>query len=227
MFRRLQDRFATLATMTPQRLPDCIHPQWASAGRTWPGRLCRMLLHAMGWRLVFDFPRIDKAVAVFYPHTSNWDFVIGLLAKFGGGVPAIWAGKDNLFRWPFCGLWRRLGGIPVNRREHTGFVGQMTAEFSLRSAMLLAIAPEGTRRRTEFWKSGFYRVALSARVPIALAFIDFRKKEVGVGGLMMPTGDIAADMAVLWVFYAGKTGRHPDQSGPIALKPGTVAPVAP
>src|SRR4051794_35110969 len=115
--------------MNSRRLSDCIHPEWTSAGDTWTGRSCRALLHALGWRLVFDFPRVDKAVVVFYPHTSNWDFVLGLLARFGSGVPATWAGKDNIFRWPFSLLWRRLGGIPVNRRKHTGFVAEMTSEF--------------------------------------------------------------------------------------------------
>jgi 1-acyl-sn-glycerol-3-phosphate acyltransferase len=173
----------------------------------------------MGWRLIMDLPGVDKIVIVFYPHTSNWDFVIGLLVIFGFGIPVTWAGKDNLFRWPFTGLWTRLGGIPVNRREHTGFVTQMVAEFSRRKVMMLAIAPEGTRRRTEYWRSGAYRVALAARVPLGLAFIDFKTSEVGVGGLFYPSGDAAADFAILRAFYSGKTGRHPDQAGPIALEP--------
>lgn len=166
-----------------------------------------------------DLPGVDKVVVVFYPHTSNWDFVIGLLVILGTGVPVVWAGKDNLFHWPFAGLWKKLGGIPVNRRAHTGFVAQMVAEFSRRENMMLAIAPEGTRRRTQYWKSGAYRVALEARVPMGLAFIDFKRKEVGVGGLLYPTGDSAADFAALRAFYSGKTARHPGQAGPVALKP--------
>ena len=201
-----------------RRLPDRIHPDWAPAGRVWTARLCRALLHAVGWRLVNDCPRVDKIVIVFYPHTSNWDFVIGLLARFGLSVPVTWAGKDNLFRWPFSGVWRALGGIPVNRREHTGFVAQMTAEFAQRRMMMLAIAPEGTRRRTEYWKSGAYRVALAAAVPFGLAFIDFRKKEVGVGGMLHLTGDAAKDFAALRAFYSDKTARHPEQAAPIELK---------
>lgn len=156
---------------------------------------------------------------MFYPHTSNWDFVVGLLARFALNVPVTWAGKDNLFRWPLRALWRSLGGIPVNRRERTGFVEQMIAAFAAREDMLLAIAPEGTRRRTEHWKSGFYRVALGAGVPLALAFIDFGRREIGVDGWFMPSGDAAADFARLRAFYGDKTGRHPEQAGPIALKP--------
>jgi len=210
--------------MNQRRLPDCIHRDWEPAGRSWTARLCRTILHWMGWRLILDVPHVDKIVIVFYPHTSNWDFVIGLLARFGLGIPVTWAGKDNLFRWPFTGLWTRLGGIPVNRREHTGFVTHMVAEFSQRKVMLLAIAPEGTRRRTRYWKSGFYRVAIAARVPLGLAFIDFTAREIGVGGLLYPAGNAATDIAALREFYSGKTARHPDQAGPIALEPNAVRP---
>ena len=164
-------------------------------------------------------PGVHRAVVVFYPHTSNWDFVIGLLARFGLAIPVIWAGKDNLFQWPFKGLWRALGGIPVNRREHTGFVAFMVAEFARREAMLLVIAPEGTRRRTDYWKSGAYRVALAAQVPLVLAFIDYKAREVGVGGMLRLTGDAAVDFAALRAFYRDKTARHPEQASPMALKP--------
>ena len=209
------------AAMKARRLPDRIHLDWQAAGRTVAGRLSRAFLHALGWRLIMDLPRIDKAIIVFYPHTSNWDFVIGLLARFGLGFPVTWAGKDNLFHWPFAGMWRRLGGIPVNRREHTGFVSHMTAEFARRDVMLLAIAPEGTRRRTAYWKSGAYRVALAAQVPIGLSFIDYRHREIGVGGLLYPSGDAVADFGKLREFYAGKTARRPEQAGPVALRPDT------
>ena len=211
--------------MRSRRLPDRIHPDWEAAGRAWTARVCRGLLHALGWRLIGDLPHVDKTVIVFYPHTSNWDFVIGLLALFGLNVPVTWAGKDNLFRWPFGGMWRALGGIPVNRREHTGFVAQMTAEFAQRKSMMLAIAPEGTRQRTEYWKSGAYRVALAAGVPLGLAFIDFAAKEVGVGGMLRLTGNADTDFAALRAFYSGKVARHPEQAGPVALKPDALPPL--
>jgi 1-acyl-sn-glycerol-3-phosphate acyltransferase len=204
--------------MNRRRLPDRIHKDWVAAGRCWTARLGRAILHSIGWRLIMDLPSVHKAVVVFYPHTSNWDFVIGLLAKFGLGVPVIWAGKDNLFRWPLKGVWAWLGGIPVNRREHTGFVAHMVAEFAWRNAMLLAIAPEGTRRRTAHWKSGAYRVALAAQVPLGLAFIDYQAREIGVGGILYLTGDVGVDFAALRAFYSGKTARHPEQAGPVALK---------
>jgi 1-acyl-sn-glycerol-3-phosphate acyltransferase len=200
------------------RSADSIHRDWQPAQRGLLARACRALLRAAGWRLVLDIPRVERAVIVFYPHTSNWDFVIGLVARFALAVPVTWAGKDNIFRGPFSPLWRLLGGIPVNRREATGFVGQMIDAFA-RRPMLLAIAPEGTRRRTDHWKSGFYRVALGARVPLALAFIDFARREIGVGAVLEPTGDADADFARLRAFYSEKTGRHPEQASPVALKP--------
>jgi len=205
--------------MNRRRLPDQIHPDWNSAGRSWRARLCRAILHALGWRLILDIPGVRKAVVIFYPHTSNWDFVIGLLAKFGLGVPVAWAGKDDMFIWPVSKLWARWGGIPVNRREHTGFVSQMAGEFSRREVMMLAITPEGTRKRTDYWKSGAYRVALAARVPLALAFIDCTKKEIGIGRLLEPSGDVSTDFAALRAFYSGKTGWNADQASPIRLNP--------
>ena len=202
----------------PSRLPDSIHPDWRAAQRGLLARFCRVVLHTAGWRLVLDVPPLDKAVVVFYPHTSNWDFVIGLFARYALNVPVTWAGKDSLFRGPFAVLWKRLGGIPVNRRESTGFVAQMVKAFATRERMLLAIAPEGTRRRTGHWKSGFYRVALGAKVPLVLAFIDFSAKEIGVGSTIVPTGDPRTDFARLAAFYSAKRGRHPEQAAPIALE---------
>ncbi len=171
---------------------------------------------------MLDVPPVARAVIVFYPHTTNWDFVVGLLARFALAVPVTWAGKDTLFRWPFARLWRMLGGIPVNRRARSGFVAQMIAAFASNETMLLAIAPEGTRRRTPHWKSGFYRVALGAGVPLLLSFIDFKRREVGVGALLEPSGRAADDFASLRAFYADKTARHPEQAAPIALESETL-----
>ena len=200
------------------RLADDVHPDWMAAGSGVKARICRALLHVIGWRLVLTIPRVDRALIIFYPHTSNWDFVIGLLARYALGIPVTWAGKDNLFRWPFAKMWTALGGIPVNRRESTGFVGEMTKQFERRPHMLLAIAPEGTRKHADHWKSGAYRVALAARVPIALSFIDFARREIGIGALLQLSGDVASDFIALRAFYAGKTARHPEQAGPIVLK---------
>ena len=167
--------------------------------------------------LVQPIPR--RCVAIFYPHTSNWDTVFGLCAKFMFGIRIRYVGKDTLFRTPLIGpLLVRWGGIPVNRREPAGFIGQMQREFARHDEFRLAIAPEGTRSRTSHWKSGFYRLALAAGVPLALAYIDYPAREVGVGGYLDLTGDVATDMARVRAFYADKRGRCPENQGPVRLR---------
>ncbi|MBV6475657.1 MAG: lysophospholipid acyltransferase family protein [Rhodocyclaceae bacterium] len=180
-------------------------------------RLSRLLLGLFGWRVVFVPPPAPKAVVIVYPHTSNWDFPIGVLARAVIAIPIGFIGKDSLFRPPFGGLFRWLGGIPVNRRQSTGFVAQMVDLFARRDGLYLAIAPEGTRGKVDRWKSGFYRVALAAGVPLGLAFIDYSRREVGISHWLTLSGDEAADMARLRECYAGRRGRRPQLEGDIRL----------
>jgi 1-acyl-sn-glycerol-3-phosphate acyltransferase len=177
------------------------------------------LLAAAGWKVVLAQPVPDRCVVIFYPHTSNWDTIIGLCVKFMTGLSIRFAGKDSLFRTPFIGsLLLRWGGVPVNRRERTGFIDAMSSQFLRPGVFRLAIAPEGTRSRTEFWKSGFYHLARAAKVPLALGYIDYPAREVGVGGYVEVTGDPAADMARLRAFYGDKRGRYPEQQSPVRLR---------
>ncbi len=187
--------------MTPALLPRC----------------ATRLLQLFGWKVVYVAPRVPKAVIVLYPHTSNWDFVIGILARSAIALPVRFAGKDSLFRWPFGALFRWLGGIPVNRRESTGFVGQLAAEFARHQRFYLAIAPEGTRRATASLKSGFYRLALAAQVPLGLAFVDYPRRAVGIVDYLVLSGDPATDLARIAAAYAGCRGKYPDQHGRIAF----------
>lgn len=192
-----------------------------------PGLLPRAafaLLRLFGWKVVLAQPVPMKCVVVFYPHTSNWDFPIGLLVKWMAGVFFRWAGKDTLFNSPLRRLLMHWGGIPVNRRERTGFIGQMKAEFERNADFRLVIAPEGTRRRTDHWKSGFYHLARAANVPLALAFIDYPRREIGVGAYLDLSGDVATDMARIAAFYADKQGRRPENQSPIRLRDDTPAP---
>jgi 1-acyl-sn-glycerol-3-phosphate acyltransferase len=177
---------------------------------------CR-LLALRGWRIVLLEPLPPQCVIVFYPHTSNWDFPIGLLVKWALDLRIRWVAKDSLFRWPQGAIFRRWGGIPVNRRERTGFTERLAQEFARRNTFHLLIAPEGTRDRTPGWKSGFYHIAGAARVPICLAFIDYPRREIGFGGSVRPTGDAAADVARIADFYADKTGRRPERQGPVQI----------
>jgi 1-acyl-sn-glycerol-3-phosphate acyltransferase len=200
------------------------HPAFAAApaldrplAAGWVPRLAACWLRSAGWTVRLAQPVPAHCVAIFYPHTSNWDTVIGLLAKWVIGVRFHFIGKDTLFRWPLRPLLVHLGGIPVNRREPAGFVARIEEEFERRGEFRLALAPEGTRSRTEYWKSGFYRIARAVRVPVALAYIDFPRREIGVGAYLDLTGDAAADMARIRGFYAGRIGRHPGNQGPIRL----------
>jgi len=181
----------------------------------WMQRLAVWLLGLFGWSVEAQPPPTSKCVVIFYPHTSNWDFVIGMVARAAIWLPVHWAGKDTLFRWPMNGIFRWLGGIPVNRRERTGLTARLAAEFARRERFYLAITPEGTRSRTEGWKSGFYHLALAAKVPLALAYIDYPRKWIGIGGYLELKGDEAVDLDALRRFYADRKGKHPENQSEI------------
>ena len=187
-----------------------------------PNRFSRLIanysLRLRSWKLDINRPPYNKYVLIGAPHTSNWDFLMLLFIKYGGGVDLHWVGKDNAFRGPMNPFFRNLGGIPVNRRSRNNFVSQMVEVFNQRDEFVLCVAPEGTRKKAEGWKTGFYYIALGAGVPIAMAFVDYRQKVVGIGPtVIFPTGDIQADFTHIKAFYSGITGRYPDKQGEIRL----------
>ncbi|TRZ66187.1 MAG: glycerol acyltransferase [Rhodocyclaceae bacterium] len=175
--------------------------------------IARRLLGLFGWKVLYVPPPGPKAVIIVYPHTSNWDFPIGILARSTIRLQIGFAGKDSLFRWPFGALFRWLGGIPVDRSKRTGFTSQMVAEFNRRQQFYLAIAPEGTRRATSGLKSGFYRLALAASVPLGCAYIDYSRREAGIQDYLALSGDESADLKQISEIYAGRHGKHPAQEG--------------
>lgn len=177
--------------------------------------LARLILKAQGWRLVEPPDRPRRMLIIAYPHTSNWDALYALLTGLGLGLRANWAAKDSLFCWPLGSILKRLGGIPVNRRQRTGFVEQMVERFASDKDCVLIMAPEGTRRRTEGWKSGFYQIAMTANVPVALGFVDYARREAGVLTYLTLSGDPQADIATIAGHYAGRSGKRPDQASPI------------
>jgi 1-acyl-sn-glycerol-3-phosphate acyltransferase len=194
-----------------------------------PGRIAALALRVLrtfGWSVVLAQPVPRRCVVIFYPHTSNWDFPLGLLAKWTVGLPFRWVAKDSLFRTPLRPFFQRWGGIPVDRASPEGFIEQLRREMESHDDFRIAITPEGTRRRTEYWKSGFYRLARAAQVPLVLAFIDYPRRRVGIGGRLDLTGDVAVDMAAIAAFYDGLVGKHPDQMGPIRLREAPAAPAA-
>jgi len=183
-------------------------------------RAARGLLRQLGWRVEVTWPPVAHCVIVVYPHTSNWDFFVGYLAKLAAGLPAHFIGKHTIFRWPVDGLLRRMGGIPVDRRASQGLIAQLVGEFGRRRRLWLALAPEGTRAHIDHWKSGFYRLALEARVPVGLAFIDYGKKVVGLRTYLRLTGDEEKDLAAIRAEYQGMVGYHPEQAGEIRFRGG-------
>ncbi|MBT9523513.1 MAG: 1-acyl-sn-glycerol-3-phosphate acyltransferase [Dechloromonas sp.] len=177
--------------------------------------LARGLLKLFGWTVSEPPARPARAVLVGYPHTSNWDGVIALFTKLALGLDARWVAKDALFRGPLDWIFRRLGGIPIKRDVRNGFVAEMATQFAANPNFLLVIAPEGTRSLTNGWKSGFYRIALQAKVPVALAFVDYSRREAGILTYLTMTGDPAADIAAIAAHYAGRQGKHPELAAPI------------
>jgi 1-acyl-sn-glycerol-3-phosphate acyltransferase len=159
-------------------------------------------------------------VAIVYPHTSNWDFPIGMLAKWALGIPAHFWGKDSLFKFPLVGAWMRwVGGIPIDRRSSRGVVGQMVHVFEQHKQndqlLWLGLAPEGTRSFTPGWRSGFYQLALGAQVPLALVKLDWGQRRFSVVDFYDLTGQIDRDYAHMAQVFEGVKGFHEHQMGPI------------
>lgn len=172
----------------------------------------RFILSLAGWRTEGQLPPIPKFVLVGAPHTSNWDLPFTLMTAFAFRARIHWMGKEAIFSRPFKGLFQWLGGIPVRRSQSHNLVEQSIQQFQRSDQLILTIAPAGTRKRVLRWKTGFYHIACGAKVPIALGFLDYRRKVGGIGPVVYPTGDITADMEAIRTFYDGVTGKNPAQS---------------
>ena len=176
-------------------------------------------LHMFGWRMEGSKPDLDKFVLIAAPHTSNWDVLVMLAAAFTFRAELFWIGKDSLFRGPFKALLRWMGGIPINRSGSQNLVAKTAALFDQHEKLILAVAPEGTRKKTRYWKTGFYYIAHTAGVPIVMGFIDFQRKVAGLGPTFIPTGDIEADMQKLQAFYANIAGKNQEQASLATVAP--------
>ncbi|MDD3765268.1 MAG: lysophospholipid acyltransferase family protein [Nevskiales bacterium] len=173
--------------------------------------LGRTLLRLMGWRVVGAPPDTAKFMVAAAPHTSNMDGLIFLIATFAMGLDLHWAGKHTLFKGPWGPMLRWMGGIGIDRRRPGGMVQQVAEQFGHADALVLVVAPEETRSRAHSWKSGFYRMADIARVPIAMGFMDYALKRVGFGPHFMPCGDFQADLQLMAAFYGQITPKHPER----------------
>jgi 1-acyl-sn-glycerol-3-phosphate acyltransferase len=171
----------------------------------------RGVMRLFGWDIEGELPSAPKFVIAVAPHTSNWDFPIGVLAMLAFGVQMSWLGKDAIFFFPVAPVLRWLGGEPVDRSASHGVVGEAIERFRTREQWVLGIAPEGTRKRTDRWKTGFYRIAAGAGVPVCPAWIDFPRRRLGLGPLVSTTDDEAADLAKLGRFFRKDMARFPDR----------------
>jgi len=183
-------------------------------------RVAHLILRFLGWRTHVLRQSTSRYVLIGAPHTSNWDFGLMLLLMAAEQLPIRFMGKDTLFRGPLGPLMRSLGGIPVNRRERTNLVDQIVAKFEESDDLIIGLTPEGTRSKTSHWKTGFYYIALKAKVPIAMAYLDYGNKIVGVGPSFFPSGDLKADFEIIREFYTGIVGKNPKKQGEIVLADG-------
>lgn len=172
--------------------------------------IARAIVKVIGWNLVGEVPEKRRFVLIGAPHTSNWDFILMLLAMLILRMEVHWMGKDSLFPFPFRGFMKWLGGIPIDRSSNHNTVDQMIMHFAEHDELIVLVPPEGTRSKVEKWKTGFYHIANGADVPILLGFIDAGKKEMGFGPVYSPSGDIEKDMPEIRAFYSTKQAIYPE-----------------
>jgi 1-acyl-sn-glycerol-3-phosphate acyltransferase len=172
--------------------------------------LGRSLLKLMGWRIEGQLPKLDKFVAIGAHHTSNWDFVIFIAMKFVLRLNARWFGKHSIFRWPFGGLMRTWGGIAIRRDRQLNTVEQAVQAFRENRQFILVLSPEGTRKKVERWKMGFYHIARGAGVPIVMGALDYQNRRVVIGPTFYPTGDEQADLATMLAFFRPFVPKKPE-----------------
>lgn len=172
------------------------------------GALCRWILARCGWRLAGEFPDLPKLVAIAAPHSSNWDVIWGLLFKFGLRLDVHFVAKREAFFWPLGPLMRWFGGLPIDRRAARGVVGEMHRLFDSHERFWLAIAPEGTRKPVDHWKTGFWRIAREVGVPILPVYFHYPGKTIGLGPLFTPSDNMDADLAKIRDFYRSFRGKN-------------------
>ena len=182
-------------------------------------RISLRLLQLAGWRMRYKPLPGPHGVAVVYPHTSNWDFVVGLLGKWALGLQFRWLGKESLFRGPLGVFMRHWGGVATERGAATGATQRLADTMHAADWFWLAITPEGTRSYRPHWRSGFYHLALTAKVPLLIVYLDFPNKELGVVDTIDLSGDPERDMAAIAAAYRGHQGLRPELAAPIVLAP--------
>ncbi|MDE5745693.1 MAG: lysophospholipid acyltransferase family protein [Paramuribaculum sp.] len=173
--------------------------------------ISRLLLRIAGWKVNITVPDYPKCIICVAPHTSNWDFILGKLAYASVGRKAGFLMKESWFFFPLGCIFRALGGIPVPRKKGSSLVDTIIEKYNSSESMSLAITPEGTRSRTDKWRSGFLYIAYGAKIPIVLGAIDYSAKDIIIERTFIPTGDAEADMKAIKDYYRPFKGRYPDK----------------
>jgi len=192
-------------------MKDIVPASYQRRGGVISKALGTFLFRLAGWHIEGRLPDVPKVVVAVAPHTSNWDFVIGVMALLALDIKISFLGKHTIFRGWF-GRWvRSLGGIPVDRAQPHGIVGETVAAFAAVDKLVLAIAPEGTRQLDKGFKTGFLRIAHAAGTPVLLAYFDFSRKVIGFGPLFAPTGNVDEDMKQILDYYRPIRGKYRKQ----------------
>jgi 1-acyl-sn-glycerol-3-phosphate acyltransferase len=192
------------------KLPE-IPSNWEPFGNAFTRWLGRTVLKTMGWSVKGEFPNEPKLMFAVAPHTSNWDFIVGLFTMFAIGFKINWLGKHSMFKWPLKRLMESMGGVPVYRHAPQGFVEQVAEQFRKHERLHIAIAPEGTRSKVGKLKSGFLRMATAAEIPVFRVSLDYANKQVVLGDLFYPTGDIEKDERACYEWYGQFGAKFPEK----------------
>jgi 1-acyl-sn-glycerol-3-phosphate acyltransferase len=200
---RARQTTTALVPLVPPALP-----RWGNAVTRAIGRAG---LRGLGWRLAGDIPNVPKLVAIAAPHTCTADVFVGLAVMLALGARVRWFGKHTIFWWPLGTVLRWLGGIPVDRRHTGGLVGLATRLMEEHHQLCLALAPEGTRKKVDRWKSGFYRIAYGAGVPILPVALDYRRGVAQILEPLVPSGHYEADLAKIQSLFCAGMARHPER----------------
>ena len=177
--------------MTPRSITTtATHPQAGNAFTRWLGRA---MLALMGWRIVGEIPDVPKAILIGAPHTTNWDLPLAIAMRFATGLDYSWMMKAEAFREPFGTLWRKLGGIAIDRKAAKDKAGQVVDWFNTSDRAFLGITPEGTRSKVDTWKTGYLRIAKAADVPVVVVGVDGKNRELVFDRIFPLSGDMDAD----------------------------------
>ena len=198
------------------QMPDTNHP----------ARRCNVIAYLIGsavmklfgWEVEGRVPDSKKMIVIAAPHTTNWDFIFLLGAAYRFRLGINWLGKNTLFPPVFGSFLKYLGGVPVDRSKHTNMVQTLTDSIEHAEDFTLIIPPAGTRRKTDYWKSGFYQIAVSAGIPLVCGYLDYEKKVAGLGLSFIPTGEMKQDMDRIREFYRPIVGKYPEKTSIIRLK---------